>query len=122
VGIAGDKAPSLGPFVDDSKAGSLGAASFAQAWVRMNHRAVVAAVDAWAFVAHTSCWDSSFIVIAAVACPYRVANICGRRRSKDKRMCREGSRLLFAYECQHNRTEGSCSTLRLCEEEVRNIG
>lgn len=31
VGIAGDKAPSLGPSVDDSKADTLGAASFVQA-------------------------------------------------------------------------------------------
>ena len=107
MGIVGDKAPSLGPSVDDNKAGSLGAASFAQAWVRMSHRAVFAVVDAWAFVAHTSCWGSSLLVIAAGDCPYRVANICGRRKTKGRRLCRVRSRLLFALECEHNRIEGS---------------
>ena len=97
MGTVGDKAPSLGPSVDDNKAGSLGAASSAQAWVRMNHRAVFAVVDAWAFVAHTSCWDSSLLVIAAGDCPYRVANICGRRKAGSGRLCREDIRSLLAH-------------------------
>jgi hypothetical protein len=58
TGIAGGKATSSDPFEDDSKAGIPDAASSAPAWAHMFHRAFAEVMAAWAFVAHTSCWDS----------------------------------------------------------------
>lgn len=58
AGTAGGRATSSDPIADGSKAGIPGAASSVQAWAHMFHRAVAEAMAAWAFVAHTSCWDS----------------------------------------------------------------
>lgn len=75
------------PFADDNKADNLGVASSVQAAAHMTHHAVAELVAAWAFVAHTSYWDSSCYVITAGDCPYRVANISGRRETRIEEVC-----------------------------------